>query len=414
MDIKRVPISDVEVWEKNPRNIKTEDFERLKKQIEELGVYKPLICYQENGRYVTLGGNMRLRALKELKHRDIDISIVKAKTEAMKIKYALSDNDRVGIYMEQELAELVYPYLEEINLEDFKIDIGEPIDLINIIESFGPDLRLNKHIPDIDYETDETFKIKFGFSNSSVWVDLGQENAETWSYLIHPPPNPKYKNNAIKYNYSRANPVAIERIIKLWMDVGDYFYEPCAGWATFSSIAKYFGFLGEALDNWDFSINFCKRSIAKMPGKGKVNVHLGDAMNSPFDDNQFDFIHMNPPFGNLEEYGGNSAGSGSYDKWLDNMTAMMFENFRVLKPGKFCVIIMADWRDRKILKNGHGDFINLSEKIGFNLHDLIICRIPSQSLRFSRVHYRSRHSAKAHEYILVFRKPEEEIRATRQ
>jgi len=151
MEIKKVPISKVEVWEKNPRNIKTKDFERLKKQIQELGVYKPLICFRENGKYITLGGNMRLRALRELKHQDIDVSIIKAETEAMKIKYALSDNDRVGIYMEQELAELVYPYLEEIDLEDFKVDVGEPIELKDVIEDYAPNLDgTEDEVPEID------------------------------------------------------------------------------------------------------------------------------------------------------------------------------------------------------------------------------------------------------------------------
>ena len=55
MNIKKVPISDVESWAKNPKNIRTKDFERLKKQIQELGIYKPLICTQENGKYITLG-----------------------------------------------------------------------------------------------------------------------------------------------------------------------------------------------------------------------------------------------------------------------------------------------------------------------------------------------------------------------
>jgi len=151
MEIKKVPISEVDVWKENPRNIKTEDFKRLKKQITELGVYKPLICYQENGKYITLGGNMRLRALRELNHQEIDISIIKPKTEAEKIKYALSDNDRMGQYDEQALAELTYPYIDEINLEDFKIDVGEPIDLKTIIEDFAPNLDgTEDEIPEID------------------------------------------------------------------------------------------------------------------------------------------------------------------------------------------------------------------------------------------------------------------------
>jgi DNA modification methylase len=151
MEILKVPISEVEVWKDNPRNIKTEDFERLKRQIQELGVYKPLVCIQENGKYITLGGNMRLRALQVLNFKEVDISIVEAKTEAMKIKYALSDNDRAGEYDEQKLAELVYPHLDEIRLEDFKIDVGEPITLKDVIEEFGPSLDGREdEIPEID------------------------------------------------------------------------------------------------------------------------------------------------------------------------------------------------------------------------------------------------------------------------
>jgi len=139
MKIIQVPISDVNLWDKNPRNIKTADFKRLKKQIEELGVYKPLLAVKENGGYTILGGNMRLRALQEMNVPNIDISIVDADTEAKKIKYALSDNDRAGEYDELQLAELVYPHIEEIDLSEYKVDLGEPVDLKEVVEAYGPD-----------------------------------------------------------------------------------------------------------------------------------------------------------------------------------------------------------------------------------------------------------------------------------
>ena len=151
MEIRKVPIEKVEPWEKNPRGIKQEDFERLKRQILKLGVYKPLICYQENGKYITLGGNMRIRALKELGVRGVEISIIKPKSEAEKIEYALSDNDRAGYYEEQALAELVYPHLAKLDLDDFKVDIGKAVNLKFIIEDFGPDFDEKANIiPEID------------------------------------------------------------------------------------------------------------------------------------------------------------------------------------------------------------------------------------------------------------------------
>jgi len=152
MEIKTVSIDQVSLWDKNPRNIKTKDFERLKKQITELGVYKPLIACKENGGYTILGGNMRLRALKELGIKEVGISIVKADTEAKKIKYALSDNDRAGETDEQQLAELVYPHIEEIDLGDYKVDLGAPIGLKDLIEGTAPNFNEKEINENLDTE----------------------------------------------------------------------------------------------------------------------------------------------------------------------------------------------------------------------------------------------------------------------
>jgi hypothetical protein len=140
LDIRRVSISLVEPWEKNPRNIRTVDFERLKRQILRLGVYKPLVCYEASGQFVVLGGNMRLRALKALGLNEVDISVVHPKTEAEKIEYALSDNDRAGFYEEDKLAELVFPHAQEINLGEFHVDLASSVDLGKFVERYTPDL----------------------------------------------------------------------------------------------------------------------------------------------------------------------------------------------------------------------------------------------------------------------------------
>ncbi len=53
----------------NPRQIDKTDYERLLKSLKEdpdFLVHKPLHVYEHNDQYVVLGGNQRLRALKEL------------------------------------------------------------------------------------------------------------------------------------------------------------------------------------------------------------------------------------------------------------------------------------------------------------------------------------------------------------
>src|SRR4030042_1796974 len=145
MELRRVPISEVVPWDKNPRGILKADFERLKRQIKRLGVYKPLVVCEDGGkkggrRLVVLGGNMRLLALRELGIKEIEVSVVRAPTDKERIDYSLSDNDRAGYYEEEALAELVYPHLQEINLEDFKVGLGKMVDLKDVVERYGPDI----------------------------------------------------------------------------------------------------------------------------------------------------------------------------------------------------------------------------------------------------------------------------------
>ena len=164
MNIIKAPIESVIPWDKNPRGIKTKDYERLKKQILKLGVYKPLIAFEDKGKYVVLGGNMRIRALKEMGLKEVDISVVAPKTEAEKIEFALSDNDRAGFYEEDKLAELIYPHIKDIDLGDFKVDLGDPwIDLQRVIERYGPNIDPEKEwtgMPEFKHE-DQTGEAAF-------------------------------------------------------------------------------------------------------------------------------------------------------------------------------------------------------------------------------------------------------------
>jgi len=138
LEMKTVPLSAVKPWDKNPRNIKIKDFERLKKQITHLGVYKPLVCYKDNRHYVALGGNMRLEALRELGFDEVDISIVHPKSEAEKLEYNLSDNDRAGEYDDQALAEMVYDSKDKIDPALYRFDLGRTLSVDELLHQFGP------------------------------------------------------------------------------------------------------------------------------------------------------------------------------------------------------------------------------------------------------------------------------------
>lgn len=138
------------LWESNPRAIDKTDFDRAKRQMQETKeitgqwLYKPLVITPDGE---VLGGNMRLRVLQDLGVKDIWVSVVNAKTEADKLKIALSDNDRWGYYIEQDLAQLLENNKLEINLEDYKIDLGKPIDLQTLLDRFGPEVEEDEPPP---------------------------------------------------------------------------------------------------------------------------------------------------------------------------------------------------------------------------------------------------------------------------
>lgn len=101
-------INELTNWENNPRSILAEEFKRLQGQIAELGVYKTLLINQDN---IVLGGNMRLRAFKELGITEVMCGIVETKDPGEMLKYALSDNDNAGTTDELKLQEVyaLYP-----------------------------------------------------------------------------------------------------------------------------------------------------------------------------------------------------------------------------------------------------------------------------------------------------------------
>jgi len=131
------PIAKLQTWKHNPRAITKDDYERLKKQILKLGQYKPLVV--NSGMFMpiegeVLGGNMRLKVYQELGVKNIWVSLVDPKTEAEKLEYALSDNDRAGHYVADKLAELSFNLKDSLVLTDYHIDLGKTLNLQSVLE----------------------------------------------------------------------------------------------------------------------------------------------------------------------------------------------------------------------------------------------------------------------------------------
>lgn len=127
-------IDDLKLWDLNPRTITSENFERLKNHLKKLEQYKPVLINEDN---VVIGGNMRVLAMKDLGIKKVWVSVVKAKTRAEMLKYAMSDNENFGDWDEEKLAELLTEEWTDIDSGDFRLEFGKET-LEELLEKFGP------------------------------------------------------------------------------------------------------------------------------------------------------------------------------------------------------------------------------------------------------------------------------------
>lgn len=90
----------IEGLPKNPRLIRDEHFKKLKKSIEdnpEMLYLRELLVYPHQGKYVVIGGNMRLMAMKDLGYDVAPCKVIPEDTTVEQLKaYTIKDNSSFG------------------------------------------------------------------------------------------------------------------------------------------------------------------------------------------------------------------------------------------------------------------------------------------------------------------------------
>lgn len=103
-----VDIKQVKTNPKNPRVIKDDKFKKLVKSIQDFPDMlnkRPLVVFTDvDGKYVVLGGNMRLKACNELGIKEIPIIVADEWTEEQKNEFLIKDNVGFGEWDWDDLA----------------------------------------------------------------------------------------------------------------------------------------------------------------------------------------------------------------------------------------------------------------------------------------------------------------------
>ena len=102
-----VKISQIKANPKNPRTIRDDKFLKLVKSIQDFPQMlekRPLVCFTDkDGKYVVLGGNMRLKASKEVGLKELPIILADEWTEEQKQEFLIKDNVGFGEWNWNEL-----------------------------------------------------------------------------------------------------------------------------------------------------------------------------------------------------------------------------------------------------------------------------------------------------------------------
>ena len=125
--VEKRKVSELVLWDKNPRTITEEAYERLKGRIKERGFHDVLKIDTDN---TILSGNQRKRALEELGIKEVDVKVPERKlTDTERDKVALESNIFDGKFSYDDLANnFEIETLEEINLPNLDKILGEDID----------------------------------------------------------------------------------------------------------------------------------------------------------------------------------------------------------------------------------------------------------------------------------------------
>jgi DNA modification methylase len=163
MVIRKVPVSDINPAEYNPRkDLKPGDaaYEKLKRSMTEFGYVEPIIWNEETGNIV--GGHQRYKVLIEEGHTEVECVVVKLSSEKEKaLNVAL--NKVTGDWEFEALADLI----KDLEAQDFDVtltgfDAAEIEDLFSQVH--------DKDATDDDYDVNKALEEAAFVKPGDIWI----------------------------------------------------------------------------------------------------------------------------------------------------------------------------------------------------------------------------------------------------
>ncbi len=149
----------------------------------------------------------------------------------------------------------------------------------------------------------------------------------------------------------------------------------------------------------------------------EIRTYVGDARNlNLINDESIDLIATHPPYANIIRFSktnieGDLSNIKNIDEFVEEMYKVAKECYRVLKPGKYCCILIGDTRKKKHFVPISARVLEVFLSVGFILREDIIKL--QWKMKSTREKWRGRNYdflLLSHEHLYIFRKPKKEER----
>jgi len=204
--------------------------------------------------------------------------------------------------------------------------------------------------------------------------DFELETSTVWSFRHRG----KWATHSSKFRGNWA-PQVVRNILLRYSEEGDYIIDPMVGSGTTLIEAKLTGRNSLGVDINHEAIEITKKAL-EFDGTNSVKckVKLGDARKLDFlEDESVDLITLHPPYANMVEYSHKEIDEDlssieDIEEFYSEMGVVAKELHRILKPNKYCAVLMGDTRKNKhyipLAFNVMQEFL----KVGFVIKENVI------------------------------------------
>jgi len=212
-------------------------------------------------------------------------------------------------------------------------------------------------------------------------------------------------------SFSIMPPELVMFYLNFYASKGQNYIDPFAGQAVRMQTAKIFGANYYGFDVCKNFIDFGNAVREKIDdGTTVIKLFFQSSESMCLDDNFGDFCFTSPPYWDCEHYDDHpdQAGVGkTYDEFLQNMSRIYTELYRVMKKDSIVVINVGDFRKDKRFYFYSVDTVNLLQEAGFIPRDMWV--IEGLIVGFSRIFavrtvVETKIAPRNHEYAIVVTK----------